>query len=116
MAAMQTEAAQLWPIPDDLSEQGRQAANVILEFLAARDLTYHGGGGRFYSPQQWQDRGEANGLESLLVVTHDGGDHARAMNLDYEQYELHEALQKKLQEHGMFMEGCTCWYSAVYRI
>lgn len=113
MAAMQTEAEQLWPIPDDLSEQGRQAANVILEFLTENDLTYHGGGGRFYSPQQWRERREAYGLESLLVVTHDGGDHARAMNFDYE---LREALQNKLAEHGMFMEGCTCWYSAVYRI
>ncbi len=116
MADMQTEVEQRWPIPADLCEDGQQAANAIREFLAEHGLTHHGGGGKFYSPDQWADRGELYGTTSLLVVTHDGGDHACAFNLDYEQYELHQLLQDKLKTHGMFVEGCTCWYSAVHRI
>lgn len=115
MADMQTEAEQQWPIPDDLSDDGRLAANTIREFLTEHNRTNHGGGGKFYSPEQWSDRGESHGTRSLLVITHDGGDHAGAFNLDYEQYELNDALQTKLGSIGMFVEGCTCWYSAVYR-
>ena len=115
MAGMQTEVEQRWPIPADLCEDGRQAANVIRDFLAEHDATNHGGGGKFYSPSQWADRGEAYGTNSLLVITHDGGDHAGAFNLDYEQYEMNNELQKRLMSRGMFVEGCTCWYSAVYR-
>lgn len=115
MADMQTEAEQRWPIPDDLCADGQTAAKVILEFFTEHDLTNHGGGGKFYSPAQWADRGELYGVNSLLVITHDGGDHAGAFNLDYEQYDLHKLLHDKLAPHGMFVEGCTCWYSAVYR-
>jgi hypothetical protein len=116
MWAVESEVENQWPIPEGLSPAGHTAADVIREFLVEKQLTYHGGGGKFYSPQQWSDRGEEYGTQSLLVITHDGGDHAGAFNLDYEQYELHEQLQDRLRKHGLFMEGCTCWYTAVYRI
>jgi hypothetical protein len=115
MADMQTEAEQRWPIPDDLCADGQTAAKVILDFFTEHDVTYHGGGGKFYSPGQWAARGESYGANSLLVITHDGGEHAGAFNLDYERYELHDMLQEKLAPHGMFAECCTSWYSAVYR-
>lgn len=102
-----------WPIPEGLCDAGRAAAEAIRDFLIEHDRNYHGGG-RFYSPAQWRDRGESYGLSSLLIITHDGGDHAGAFNLDYEQYELHDQLQNRLREAGLFVEACTCWYSAVY--
>lgn len=110
IAAMSNE----WPIPDDLSADGRRAAEAIHAFLVARDMSYHGGGGRFYSPQMWKDRGERYGTESLLVITHDGGDHACAFNLDYGAHAVHEELQNRLGELGMFVEAATSWYSSVY--
>lgn len=105
-----------WPIPADLSDDGRKVAETILAFLTEKDLTYHGGGGKFYSPQQWRDRGEDYGTDSLLVITHDGGDHAGAFNIDYEQYQLIEQLRDRLVPLGVFSEQCTSWYSAVYPI
>ena len=77
-----------WPIPVDLSDQGRVAAQAVLDFLTEKDITYHGGGGRFYSPQEWRERGEIYGTGSLLVITHDGGAHSAAFNPDYEDYAL----------------------------
>lgn len=103
-----------WPIPSDLTPQGRQSADTILAFLTQRRLTYHGGGGRFYSPAQWRARGEDYGTDSLLIITHDGGDHAGAFNSAYEQFQLRDDLQTKLYPLGVFMEQCTSWYSAVY--
>ncbi|KLI09232.1 MULTISPECIES: hypothetical protein [Mycobacteriaceae] len=105
-----------WPIPEDLSANGRKAAETIRDFFTEKNITNHGGGGKFYSPQQWLDRGELYGLGSLLIITHDGGDHAGAFNLDYEQYELHDQLQTRLRSLGVFVEGCTGWYSAIHPI
>ena len=110
------ETEKNWPIPADLGDQGRVAAQVILDFLEEKGLTYHGGGGRFYSPQEWEDRGEEYGRRSLLVITHDGGDHAPAMNIDYGAYSLYEELSDRLRTQGLFIEQCTSWYSAVYPI
>ncbi len=105
-----------WPLPNGLSTSGRRAAEAIHEFLATKDLEYHGGGGRFYSPAQWRDRGERYGLSSLLIVTHDGGDHAGAFNLDYEQYALNNELTQWLRDNGFWMEQCTSWYTAIYAL
>ncbi len=103
-----------WPIPTGLSEQGRDAAKAIVEFLTENNITDHGGGGKFYTPREWRERGEEYGTNSLLIVTHDGGDHAVAFNWDYEQYELMEQLRERLSKIGVYVEQCTSWYSAVY--
>ncbi len=108
------ETAEQWPIPAGLSPQGTTAANVILEFLQEKDAAYHGGGGKFYSPEEWADRGEQYGLRSQLIITHDGGDHAPAFNIDYGAYEFQEELVGRLRNHGLYVEQCTSWYSAVY--
>lgn len=49
---MSTAAETLWPIPDDLRGTGRTAAETIRAFLDKHDLMEHGGGGRFYTPEQ----------------------------------------------------------------
>lgn len=103
-----------WPVPEGLSPLGQQAAEKIVAFLVKSDATYHGGGGRFYTPDEWADRGESYGRDSLLIVTHDGGAHAGAFNIDYEQYKFHQALQEELRTIGVFSEQCTSWYSAIY--
>ncbi len=105
-----------WPIPEGLSPAGVTAAEAIRDFLVERGVDDHGGGGRFYSPTEWHNRGERYGLTSLLIVAHDGGDHAPAFNLDYEQYGLHEALRARLSEHGLWAEQCTSWYTAIYPV
>lgn len=104
-----------WPIPDGLSDDGRRAATVIHDFLQEEDATYHGGGGTFYTPQQWADRDELYGLGSLLIVTHDGGNHAPYFNVDYGQYAAQERLGTRLEVAGFWCEQATSWYSAVYK-
>ena len=104
-----------WRLPDDLSADGRAAAKAIVSFLAQRDLLDTGGCRPFYSPTQWAERGEIYGLGSLLIVVHDGGDHAIAFdwNRDFGRYEMIEALESHLRPH-FYVSQCTSWYSAVY--
>ncbi|WP_301851029.1 hypothetical protein [Rhodococcus pyridinivorans] len=104
-----------WDIPSDLSTAGLKAAESIKEFLTCRGITDHGGGGRFYSPREWNDRGEQWGLGSLLIITHDGGDHAAAFNCDYGDYALMEDLREHLSKVGVYAEQCTSWYTAIYK-
>lgn len=101
-------------IPDDLSECGRKAADVIAVFLDERGLKAAGFDRIFYTPKEWRDRGEKYGLRSELIVVHDGGAHAPAFNWDYRNYDLVEQLRVRLQTVGCFAEQCTTWYSAVY--
>lgn len=103
-----------WEIPADLTLEGQDAARVIREFLVEKKMTDAGGGGRFYSPQEWEDRGESYGRGSVLIVTHDGGDHAPAFNWDYEAYGLMEELRQRLLKVGAYAEQCTSWYSAIH--
>ncbi|ULD38842.1 hypothetical protein [Rhodococcus qingshengii] len=103
-----------WPIPAGLSKEGKEAANVIHTLLVEKGLTEHGGGGRFYSPQEWADRGEQCGLSALLVITHDGGDHAAVFNSEYGGDALMEELRERLHQLNLYAEACTGWYSAVY--
>lgn len=103
-----------WPIPVGLDSRGKAAAETILQFLTDKGLLDHGGGGKFYSPEEWADRGEEYGLSSLLIITHDGGDHAAAFNPDYEAYALMEALRAQLQTINMFPEQCTSWYTSIH--
>lgn len=112
-----TKTTEPWPIPTKaLGSKGRAAAEAILAFLQEKNLTDHGGGGKFYGPEEWENRGESYGLGALLIVTHDGGDHAPAFNWDYEAYDLVEDLRLALQKIGVYVEQCTSWYSAIYPI
>ncbi|NLE78110.1 MAG: hypothetical protein GX610_00735 [Rhodococcus sp.] len=104
-----------WPIPTDLSKEGKEAAELLKQFFTEKGITDHGGGGRFYSPSEWKDRGEQWGTESLLIITHDGGDHASAFAYDYGNYSLIDELQTRLGHINVFAEQCTSWYTALYR-
>jgi len=102
--------------PTGLSKQGEAAYEAIMGCLGKHGLTDTGGCKAFYSPQQWKERGEDYGTESVLVVVHDGGAHAPCFSYDYQAYALIDEMAEVLKAHGLFVEQCTGWYSAVYTI
>lgn len=103
-------------IPKDLKPKARKAAEAIVRVLAENEATNTGGCRAFYSPDEWSDRGEDYGTGSVLVVVHDGGDHAAFFNYAYEQPGLMEKVQEALRPLGLYVEQCTGWYSAVYGV
>jgi len=102
-------------IPEGLSPKGLAAAEMIRK-LAEKNGWSTGGCKTFYSPEEWQSRGESYGAESLLIIVHDGGDIAPRCNLDYMCYDEHDKFQRQFAPLGLFVESCTNWYSAVYEI
>jgi hypothetical protein len=74
-----------------------------------------GGCTPFYDPETWEERGEEYGLESELIVCHDGGEFAPLCNLDYGAYDLSERFEKELEKRGLWHEPAMSWYTAVYK-
>jgi RadC-like JAB domain len=102
--------------PTGLSPLGLEAYKTIVKFLVKHGLTETGGGRTFYSPAEWRKRGEEYGLDSVLIVTYDGGDVAAAFNYDMGAYDLIESMEKALNKIGLYAEEATGWYSTVHRI
>ena len=97
---------------DHLKGDALKAAKVMLSLLP-KDAS--GGGCRaFYTPEEWKERGEDYGTESVLVVCHDGGDLAPYLNMDYCAYKKWEEMFKEFEGTEFYVEQCTSWYSAVY--
>jgi hypothetical protein len=103
-----------YALPEDLFADGKAAAAVIMDFLQSRDLLHAGGQRVFWSPGAWKARGEQYGHNALLIVCHDGGDHALAFNEDYEHYRTCADMVAALARAGFYHEPCTGWYTAVY--
>ena len=104
-------------IPEGLSPGGQAAAEAIVALLTKRGATDTGGCRAFYTPQEWRDRGEKYGLNSILIVVYDGGDVGAffTMDKDYPQYKRTNEMTKALDEAGPYhSEECHCWYSAIY--
>ena len=104
-------------IPEGLSPGGQAAAEAIVALLTKRGATDTGGCRTFYTPQEWRDRGEEYGLNSILIVVYDGGDVGAffTMDKDYPQYKRTNEMTKALDEAGPYhSEECHCWYSAIY--
>jgi len=95
-----------------LSKEGNAAYDAIVGFLRKHDLTYTGGCKAFYSPEEWKARGEEYGDKSHLVICHDGGDLSSICGGDYGP--MHEKFDEVLKACGVYLEPCTCWYTAVY--
>jgi hypothetical protein len=91
-------------------------AKVILAHLKKKKMTYTGGCQAFYTPEEWKERGEQDGLTSELIVVHDGGDLAPFFNGDYEQFNLKSSMHKALEKAGYYSQQMTCWYTAIYKI
>lgn len=109
-------------IPETLKGLAREAAEKVVAYIRAQhkkafdENKEPGAGGKmFYTPEEWKERGEKYGTEALVVVVHDGGDHAPYFNWDYECYKLIEGLAEELAKIGCFAEQCTGWYSAIYK-
>ncbi|MGI6797689.1 hypothetical protein [Gordonia sihwensis] len=104
-----------WSIPAELSPRGREAAELIYNFLDEREMTYTGGCIPLRSPREHRDVfGEDYGNDSELLIIHDGGNHAPAFNYAYEDDETRAALAELLEGFGYHIEQCTSFYSAVY--
>ena len=104
--------------PEDLSPLGQQAHEIILPAIEEADLV-RSGVRVFYSPAEWAARGETYGLRSeLIIVTEDSsispllGDVGYSLTFEKPA----EALAENLSEVGLYVEICTGWYCAVYRI
>jgi len=86
-------------MPEGLTEAGQRAYVLIIEHLQQHRA--------FYSPYEWQARGEKYGTAAHLIVVYDGSDKGR---------------QEKLRAADLYFEECTGWSSeyglcsAVYSI
>lgn len=104
---------------EHLSGKAKEIADGIVQWMTDRYQEAPDGGGckAFYSPEEWEDRGESYGLRSQLVLVHDGGDLAPLCNPDYECWKDLDAFSNFLQEKfGVYVEPCTGWYAAVYPV
>ena len=98
-----------WDIPEGLSTNGVLAAEAFRQQAVQQGLTNSGGCKVFYSPEEWRQRGERYGCESELVVVYDGSE-ARYLA------EFNDGMAWALEQEGLFVECCTHWYAAVYKI
>jgi hypothetical protein len=105
----EVELSKDWDIPEGLSPLGVAAAQTIRQQAVQQGLVNAGGCKVFYSPQEWRERGEQYGTESELVVVYDGSD-ARYLA------EFNPVVEEVLGRLNLFVECCTHWYAAVYKI
>lgn len=101
-----------------LKGEARLVAEYVLEAMTLLNddaQPYTGGCRTFYSPAEWRQRGEEYGLESMLIVCHDGGDVATFFNYAHECDSRVEKMQEALERVGYWADPCTSWYTAIYR-
>lgn len=103
-------------VPKGLSEKGREAIRIILEVLAAHEITYTGGSKAFYSPAEWKAKGEQYCQNALLVVVYDGSALARCFEYAKEDYAAIEAMDAALRAADMYPESGTHWYAGIYNL
>jgi hypothetical protein len=100
-----------------LNKEQKKIAGIIIKVMTKVMGEDFGGGGckAFRTIEDHKARREDYGLESKLLLIHDGGDLASFCNPDYQYYKRTEALDTALNKAGYRLENCTCWYSAVYK-
>ncbi len=98
-----------WDIPEGLSTSGVLAAEAFRQQAVQQGLTHAGDCKVFYSPEEWRERGEWYGTNSELVVVYDGSE-ARYLA------EFNPGIEEVLARLNLFIECCTHWYAAVYKI
>jgi hypothetical protein len=125
-------------MPEGLSADGVKAYEAIKKCLNNFEGFDTGGCQSFYSPSEWSARGEQYGKGSVLIVVYDGSDLRSYFSMDaaYEGgcllanhlrsqgksttgincYETIEKVQAALESVGLFVEECTGWYAAVYKV
>lgn len=111
-------------MPSGISNRAKKAYEIIMTVLRKYNALDTGGCQSFYSPKEWQKRGEKYGCESELLVVYDGGDLRPFFSMDacYDLlarpgtkncYALYEEMQDALKAEGFYFEECTGWYSCV---
>lgn len=113
---MSVPEEQAYLAPPGLNEQQLAAYTAVMQYLTDRDLLWSGGQHVFKSPAQWSERNEEFGLDSLLIVLHDGGQHRPAFYVYEGIFErpLRAGMDGHLRSQGFRIVNCTCWYSAIY--
>ena len=99
---------------NNLSGESKKVADIVNSVMG--EDAYGGGCKAYYTPDEWRERGESYGTESVLILVHDGSDLASYCNIDYGCVSRIEKLRIALEKNGYYVENCTGWYSAVYRI
>ena len=91
---------------------------AIREWLSSKGIESDPSDFRLYDPHR-----DEFGQRSLLIITHEGTDAARAISLDgaYDYgagskdcYSLYDQFSEYLDKMGVYIEQCTRWYSAIY--
>ena len=96
-----------------LSPSQRLLAEVIWSYACDDAGNVDTGGTQpFYSPQEWRQREEEWGTESLLIVVYDGVPTLRRAICFGTQP---QALYNELQGLGAWSEEATGWYSCVHQ-
>ena len=118
-------ASKAAPAPEGLSPEGLAAYKAVVTHLRSKKVPVTGI--RFYSPSEWQERGETYGTESELVVVYESADErarmAFSMDACYQYarpgenaYARQEAMQAALgKAGGLYFQEATCWYGSVYK-
>lgn len=92
---------------------------AIREWLSSKGIETDPSDFRLYDPHR-----DEYGQRSLLIITHEGTDAARAISLDgaynayarpdQDCYGLYNQFVEYLDKMGVYIEQCTRWYSAIY--
>lgn len=115
---MSTEDNRDFDMPEGLDDEGIVAVDTIKALLDQLGMDETGGCKAFYSPSEWEERGEDYGKGSVLIVCHDGGDLACFFNWDQADetgYRMINDMQEALDAEGLYAEQCTGWYTAIYK-
>jgi len=108
--------------PKGLSPKGEAAYAAIMRMFhdLMPDGVDAGGCTTFYSPAEWEARGEVYSQDAELVVVYDGGEVGIFFDYDkaYEfgTYSWQEKMADALLKLGLYFECGTCWYGGVYNI
>lgn len=88
----------------------------VVEAVSSAVKGWQGVYGRvFYTPAQWAACQEKHGLDSEMIIVHDGPPLAPYFNPAYECDQDLKRMREAVEATGHYVEQCTVWYSAVYK-